>query len=152
MPFNPTDKYTIAFVQDVKTGQIERVMKGAPQVGAVLGGAVTAVGRLAGGALGWRRGSCACMAGWLAGWPPSCCCGSPVRDSDPHASAHPAAPSPAAAAPQVVVRNAHNRAEIEEACTAKITEYALRGFRGLGISKCPGDGSGEWLAACLLAR
>jgi hypothetical protein len=47
----------------------------------------------------------------------------------------------------VVVRNAHNRAEIEEACTAKITEYALRGFRGLGISKAPGDGSGECLAA-----
>ena len=33
VPFNPTDKFTIAFVQDVKTGVIERVMKGAPQVG-----------------------------------------------------------------------------------------------------------------------
>jgi hypothetical protein len=41
-----------------------------------------------------------------------------------------------------VVRNAHNRAEIEEDCTAKITEYANRGFRGLGIAKAQGDGSG----------
>lgn len=31
VPFNPTDKYTIAFVKDNKTGTIERVMKGAPQ-------------------------------------------------------------------------------------------------------------------------
>jgi hypothetical protein len=39
VPFNPTDKYTIAFVQDIKTGVIERVMKGAPQVStAELGG------------------------------------------------------------------------------------------------------------------
>ncbi|KAL4418761.1 hypothetical protein ABPG77_005772 [Micractinium sp. CCAP 211/92] len=72
IPFNPTDKYTIAYVKDNKTGAIERVMKGAPQV---------------------------------------------------------------------VVRNAHNRADIEEECTAKITEYANRGFRGLGIAKTPGDGS-----------
>jgi hypothetical protein len=35
VPFNPTDKFTIAFVQDVKTGVIERVMKGAPQVGGI---------------------------------------------------------------------------------------------------------------------
>jgi H+-transporting ATPase len=32
VPFNPTDKYTIAFVRDNATGKIERVMKGAPQV------------------------------------------------------------------------------------------------------------------------
>ncbi len=31
IPFNPTDKYTIAYVKDNKTGAIERVMKGAPQ-------------------------------------------------------------------------------------------------------------------------
>jgi H+-transporting ATPase len=43
----------------------------------------------------------------------------------------------------VVVRNAHNRAEIEEDCTAKITEYANRGFRGLGIAKAQGDGSAD---------
>lgn len=41
------------------------------------------------------------------------------------------------------MRNAHNRADIEEDCTAKITEYANRGFRGLGIAKAPGDGSRE---------
>ncbi|PSC74572.1 plasma-membrane proton-efflux P-type ATPase [Micractinium conductrix] len=72
IPFNPTDKYTVAYVKDKKTGEIERVMKGAPQV---------------------------------------------------------------------VVRNAHNAAEIEADCTAKITEYANRGFRGLGIAKAAGDGS-----------
>ena len=32
VPFNPTDKYTIAFVKNNATGQVERVMKGAPQV------------------------------------------------------------------------------------------------------------------------
>lgn len=72
VPFNPTDKYTIAFVRDNATGKIERVMKGAPQV---------------------------------------------------------------------VVKNAHDRAAIEDDCTAKITEYANRGFRGLGIAKAQGDGS-----------
>lgn len=44
---------------------------------------------------------------------------------------------------QVVVKNAHDRAAIEDDCTAKITEYANRGFRGLGIAKAQGDGSGE---------
>ena len=32
VPFNPTDKITIAFVTDVKTGEKLRVMKGAPQI------------------------------------------------------------------------------------------------------------------------
>ena len=32
VPFNPTDKYTIAFVSENATGKIQRVMKGAPQV------------------------------------------------------------------------------------------------------------------------
>jgi hypothetical protein len=42
---------------------------------------------------------------------------------------------------KVVVRNAHNAAEITDVCNEKITEYANRGFRALGISKAPGDGS-----------
>ena len=37
VPFNPTDKITIAFTKDNKTGEIMRVMKGAPQVRAVAG-------------------------------------------------------------------------------------------------------------------
>ena len=32
VPFNPTDKYTIAIVKDNKTGECTRIMKGAPQV------------------------------------------------------------------------------------------------------------------------
>jgi H+-transporting ATPase len=32
VPFNPTDKYTIATVKDNKTGECTRIMKGAPQV------------------------------------------------------------------------------------------------------------------------
>jgi H+-transporting ATPase len=32
IPFNPTDKYTIAHVKDNKTGETTRIMKGAPQV------------------------------------------------------------------------------------------------------------------------
>lgn len=42
---------------------------------------------------------------------------------------------------QVVVRNAYNAAEITEVSNQKITEYANRGFRALGIAKAPGDGS-----------
>ena len=40
----------------------------------------------------------------------------------------------------MVVRNAWNRAEIEEECNKKIVEYAGRGFRALGIAKALGDG------------
>lgn len=32
IPFNPTDKYTIAHVKNNKTGECTRIMKGAPQV------------------------------------------------------------------------------------------------------------------------
>ncbi len=32
IPFNPTDKYTIAHVKNNKTGETTRIMKGAPQV------------------------------------------------------------------------------------------------------------------------
>ena len=34
VPFNPTDKYTIAIVQEKGNGKEHRIMKGAPQVGA----------------------------------------------------------------------------------------------------------------------
>lgn len=72
VPFNPVDKYTVAFVQDPATGKVFRVMKGAPQV---------------------------------------------------------------------VVRNAWNKDQIEAGCTEKITEYANRGFRALGVARADGDGS-----------
>lgn len=32
IPFNPVDKYTIAIIRDLKTGEMMRIMKGAPQV------------------------------------------------------------------------------------------------------------------------
>ena len=32
IPFNPTDKYTIAFIKDKHSGETVRLMKGAPQV------------------------------------------------------------------------------------------------------------------------
>lgn len=32
IPFNPVDKYTIAVIRDLQTGEMMRVMKGAPQV------------------------------------------------------------------------------------------------------------------------
>lgn len=32
IPFNPTDKYTIAFIKDKHSGETIRLMKGAPQV------------------------------------------------------------------------------------------------------------------------
>jgi len=73
IPFNPTDKYTVAVLKDMDTDKVFRVMKGAPQV---------------------------------------------------------------------VVRNAFNAADIETSATAKINEYALRGFRALGVATAEGDGSG----------
>ncbi len=32
VPFNPVDKFTMAIIQDAKTGNVFRVLKGAPQV------------------------------------------------------------------------------------------------------------------------
>lgn len=32
IPFNPVDKYTIAIIRDKETGEMMRIMKGAPQV------------------------------------------------------------------------------------------------------------------------
>ncbi len=60
------------------------------------------------------------------------------------------------------MRNAWNKAEIEEECTKKIVEYANRGFRALGIAKAQGDGPatgegvkwemvGEWWGAAMSA-
>ena len=34
IPFNPVDKYTIAIIRDKKSGEMMRIMKGAPQVSA----------------------------------------------------------------------------------------------------------------------
>jgi len=34
IPFNPVDKYTIAIIKDKKSGEMMRIMKGAPQVSA----------------------------------------------------------------------------------------------------------------------
>ncbi|RMZ54903.1 hypothetical protein APUTEX25_000420 [Auxenochlorella protothecoides] len=82
VPFNPTDKITIASVTDVKTGEKMRVMKGAPQV---------------------------------------------------------------------VVRFAHDCAEIESACHDKIVEYANRGFRALGIARAEGhEGDPTWVMVGLV--
>ena len=72
VPFNPTDKFTVAHVSDPENNTSFRVMKGAPQV---------------------------------------------------------------------VVRNAWNKDAIEVGCNAKITEYANRGFRALGVARADGDGS-----------
>lgn len=72
VPFNPTDKYTVAHVTEKETGKQFRVMKGAPQV---------------------------------------------------------------------VVRNAYNKDDIETVSNDKITEYANRGFRALGVARAEGDGA-----------
>ncbi len=45
-------------------------------------------------------------------------------------------------APQVVVRQAWNKDAIEAGCNEKITEYANRGFRALGVARSEGDDSG----------
>ena len=76
IPFNPTDKFTVAVMQDNETGETFRVMKGAPQI---------------------------------------------------------------------VVGKAWNKSDIEADCTKKITEYANRGFRGLGVARADGaDGNAKW--------
>ncbi|KAK9829684.1 hypothetical protein WJX72_007324 [[Myrmecia] bisecta] len=77
LPFNPTDKITVATVRDKATGKVIRVMKGAPQV---------------------------------------------------------------------ILKKCVNAADLNTVGTAKITEYANRGFRGLGIAKSGegGGSTGDW--------
>ncbi|DBA75013.1 TPA: hypothetical protein ACH3X1_010354 [Trebouxia sp. C0004] len=84
IPFNPVDKYTIAIIRDKKSGEMMRIMKGAPQI---------------------------------------------------------------------VIKKAKNASEITELGTQKITEYASRGFRALGVAKGSAEGpiSGvQWEAVGLL--
>ncbi|KAL3143237.1 hypothetical protein ABBQ38_002088 [Trebouxia sp. C0009 RCD-2024] len=84
IPFNPVDKYTIAVIRENKTGNLMRIMKGAPQI---------------------------------------------------------------------VIKKAHNSSEITESGTQRITEYASRGFRALGVAMGGADGpiSGvRWEAIGLL--
>ena len=42
---------------------------------------------------------------------------------------------------QVVLKKAHNYAEINDAVHHKITEFAGRGFRALGVAITPDDGT-----------
>eukprot|EP00879_Flechtneria_rotunda_P000106 GHRR01000160.1.p1 GENE.GHRR01000160.1~~GHRR01000160.1.p1 ORF type:complete len:747 (+),score=230.67 GHRR01000160.1:4862-7102(+) len=72
VPFNPVDKYTMAVIQDEQTGQVFRLLKGAPQV---------------------------------------------------------------------VLKRAHNFAEIHEPVEKKIIDYANRGYRALGFGMAEGPGS-----------
>ena len=54
---------------------------------------------------------------------------------------------------QIVIKKARNASEITESGTHKITEYASRGFRALGVAKGSADGpiSGvQWEAVGLL--
>lgn len=54
---------------------------------------------------------------------------------------------------QIVIKKAYNASEITEAGTQRITEYASRGFRALGVAKGGADGpiSGvRWEAIGLL--
>jgi len=54
---------------------------------------------------------------------------------------------------QIVIKKARNASEITEVGTQKITEYASRGFRALGVAKGSADGpiSGvQWEAVGLL--
>lgn len=54
---------------------------------------------------------------------------------------------------QIVIKKAHNSSEITESGTQRITEYASRGFRALGVAMGGADGpiSGvRWEAIGLL--
>lgn len=54
---------------------------------------------------------------------------------------------------QIVIKKSRNASEITEAGTAKITEYASRGFRALGVAKGSAEGpiaSVSWEAIGLL--
>ncbi|KAK9905068.1 hypothetical protein WJX75_009176 [Coccomyxa subellipsoidea] len=54
-------------------------------------------------------------------------------------------------APQVVLRMAHNSAEIEESVKSKIDEYAGRGFRALGLAVSEGgSGQAKWEMVAVL--
>lgn len=121
MPFNPTDKYTIATIVENNGGKPYRLMKGAPQV------AIRVIHVLA----------CPCMVGVcevrqsrrLSKCPAmlfyTCCCW--------HV--------------QVVLKNCYNVNEIKGHIEEKITEFAGRGYRALGLAMSDGDdkSEGEWL-------
>lgn len=54
---------------------------------------------------------------------------------------------------QIVIKKAVNASQITEPGTAKITEYASRGFRALGVAKGSAEGpisSVQWEAVGLL--
>ena len=54
---------------------------------------------------------------------------------------------------QIVIKKSRNASEITESGTAKITEYASRGFRALGVAKGSAEGpiaSVSWEAIGLL--
>lgn len=54
---------------------------------------------------------------------------------------------------QIVIKKSRNASEITESGTAKITEYASRGFRALGVAKGSAEGpiaSVQWEAIGLL--
>ncbi|KAL6757306.1 hypothetical protein V8C86DRAFT_2626506 [Haematococcus lacustris] len=85
VPFNPTDKITIATVLDLQTNKIIRLLKGSPQV---------------------------------------------------------------------VLRKAYNKDQLNDPVNNKMIEFANRGFRSLGLAMADGDGVGEintkWEMICLL--
>mmetsp|Transcript_11130 Transcript_11130/g.33371 ORF Transcript_11130/g.33371 Transcript_11130/m.33371 type:complete len:1061 (-) Transcript_11130:545-3727(-) len=55
-------------------------------------------------------------------------------------------------APQVVLRNCYNVADIKDHVESKITEFAGRGYRALGLAMAEGDDRGDtrWEFVCLL--
>lgn len=155
VPFNPTDKYTIATIQDASGGPVYRLMKGAPQVRLLwvsCGYFVKTSGKAAlefslafhsftrcppAYSVVFHEPAVLCMhAGeeLRYGW-----CGArrckpyvPSTDNNPHTSIL------LLVRVQVVLRNCKNvnRAAVEE----KITEFAGRGYRALGLARAPGEG------------
>lgn len=156
VPFNPTDKYTIATIQDASGGPVYRLMKGAPQVRLLCfscGYFVRASGKAAleyvtrcqpacsGCAIVFeepavlphmQRTACVHSGEELRyGW-----CGAHRCKSYGRHNTHTS--TLLLVRVQVVLKNCKNvnRAAVEE----KITEFAGRGYRALGLARAPGEG------------
>ncbi len=142
IPFNPTDKYTIAIVKDNKTGEVTRIMKGAPQVRATIvciilsANTAEVISKCP-----LKRRSAAHLVSKGATWSACCSTGQRVKHGTGTVPCKCALNSDVCGDGQVVLKKAYNYAEIGDAVHNKITEFAGRGFRALGVATAPDDGT-----------
>ena len=151
-PFNPTDKYTIAFVEEEQSGKKYRLLKGAPQVCTEMCHApffslsCSATQPCPAACIPTLAGDC-CTVHTLLGLRKSCLDNS--GNVGPEISflqclQHPAlqmaqVPGPhTQSVPQVVLRKSANKDAISKRVEDTIVEFANRGYRALGVTRAEG--------------